>query len=137
MNQPRGIVILRCSSSLPTADGIFHNRELWRFDFISVQKFIFSETFNFCTKWCLNLTRKLTKIVSPKFKVWLILFRILWKVLLPKSKNRDKMSHRFQKLLKRHVSTFLEILYRTVVFLNGFVEGIFKIYKTPLKTRTS
>ena len=32
------------------------------------------------------------------------------------------MSHRLQKLLKRHVSTFLEILYRTVVFWNVFVE---------------
>ena len=101
--------------------------ELWRFDFMSVQKFNLSETFNLCTKQCLNLTRKFTKIFSAKFKVWLILVRILWKVLLPKSKNRDKMSHRFQKLLKRHVSTFLEILYRTVVFLNVFVEEIFKI----------
>ena len=36
------------------------------------------------------------------------------------------MSHRLQKLLKRHVSTFLEIIYRTVVFLNVFVEEIFK-----------
>ena len=105
--------------------------ELWRFDFISVQKFNFSETFNFCTKRFLNLTRKLTKIFSAKFKVWLILFRILWKVLLPKSRNRNKMSHRFQKLLKRHVSTFLEILYRTVVFLNVFIEEIFIIFKNP------
>ena len=105
--------------------------ELWRFDFISVQKFNFSETFNFCTKRCLNLTSRLKQKFSPKFKVWLILFRILWKVLLPKSKNRNKMSHGFQKLLKRHVSTFLEILYRTVVFLTVFVEEIFKICKNP------
>ena len=108
--------------------------ELWRFDFISVQKFNFSKTFNLCTKRRLNLTRKLTKIVSLKFKVWIILFRILWKVLLPKSTNRNKMSHRFQKLLKKLVSTFLEILYRTVVFLSVFVKEKFLKFS---KTRTS
>ena len=97
------------------------------YSIISVQKFNFSETFNLCTKRFLNLTKKLTNIFSPKFKVWLILVRILWKVLLPKSKNRNKMSHRFQKLLKKHVSTFLKILYRTVAFLNLFIEEIFKI----------
>jgi len=32
MNQPRGIVILRCSLSLPTADGIFRNRSRDLFD---------------------------------------------------------------------------------------------------------
>ena len=72
------------------------------------------------------------KFLARNFKVWLILFQILWKVLLPKSKKRNEMSHRFQKLLKRHLSTFLEILYRTVVFLKVFVEEIFKVFKNSI-----
>ena len=47
------------------------------------------------------------------------------------------MSHRFQKLLKRHVSTFLEILYRTVVFLNVFVKENFQNFQKPARHNSS
>ena len=45
--------------------------------------------------------------------------------------------HRLQKLLKRHVSTFLEILYRTIVFLNVFVEENYQNFQKHARHNSS
>ena len=47
------------------------------------------------------------------------------------------MSHRFQKLQKRHVSTFFEILYRTVAFLNVFGKENFHNFHKPARHDSS
>ena len=52
------------------------------------------QTHNFELEWHIGVQF----LDFSKFDVWLILFRIYWKVLLPKLKTRNKMSQTFKKI---------------------------------------